>query len=158
MANNDDQEKGFKVTDRRVKEDEEVISEEKEQKDTDKGPEAAPSVSKEFACDPLDKPEGKSEEPEKKPKDESKEEALSPLDFTQFILSLASSAMIHLGDVPHPVDGQQRVDLNGAQQTIDILAILEEKTRRNLSPQEESMIKNILADLRVRFVEKKAQK
>jgi hypothetical protein len=80
-----------------------------------------------------------------------------PIDFYTFILSLGSSAFIHLGDAPHPETGQRmEPNLVLAQQTIDILAMLEEKTKGNLSPEEEKFLENLLMDLRLRFVNRQA--
>ncbi len=80
------------------------------------------------------------------------------LDFNAFVLSLASSALIHLGLAPDP-DAPQgdaakpKANLGLAQQSIDLLALLQEKTRGNLTPNEESFLRNLLYDLRMRYVE-----
>ena len=77
------------------------------------------------------------------------------LDFHTFILGLGSSAFIHLGDAPHPETGQAAApDLVLAQQTIDVLAMLQEKTRGNLTRDEEALIGQLLRDLRFRYVER----
>lgn len=77
------------------------------------------------------------------------------LDFHTFVLGLGSSAFIHLGDAPHPETGQAAPpDLALAQQTIDVLAMLREKTRGNLTPDEDALIGQLLRDLRLRFVER----
>jgi hypothetical protein len=77
------------------------------------------------------------------------------LDFQTFVLGLGSSAFIHLGDAPHPETGQAAPpDLALAQQIIDVLAMLKEKTRGNLTPEEEALIGHLLRDLRLRFVER----
>ena len=79
----------------------------------------------------------------------------APIDFYTFVLSLGSSALIHLGDVPHPETGEpQPPNLSVAHQTIDILAMLQEKTRGNLTPAEEKFLENLLTDLRLRYVTK----
>jgi hypothetical protein len=81
----------------------------------------------------------------------------TPIDFYTFVLSLASSAFVYLGDAPHPETGAPvEPDLALAQQTIDIIAMLKEKTKGNLSPEEEKFIENLLTDLRLRFVTKRA--
>lgn len=87
------------------------------------------------------------------------EPTLPPLDFSGFVLSLASSAMVNLGQVPAPDDTPAPVDLAAAKQMIEILAILEEKTRGNLEAAEDKLLKSLLYDLRVQFVdaEKKAR-
>jgi len=77
------------------------------------------------------------------------------LDFFTFILGLGSSAFVHLGDAPHPETGQAAPpDLALAQQTIDVLAMLQEKTRGNLTPEEDTLMGQLLRDLRLRFVER----
>ena len=78
---------------------------------------------------------------------------LPAVDFTTFVLSLSHSALLHLGDAPHPVDGKSEVDLPMARQTIDLLAMLQEKTHGNLTGAEEQMLTQALYDLRLRFVE-----
>ena len=77
---------------------------------------------------------------------------LPTTDFPTFVLSLAHSALVHLGDVPDPGHGVTR-NLELARQTIDLLALLEEKTRGNLSGEEERILSASLYDLRLRFVE-----
>ncbi len=82
-----------------------------------------------------------------------------PIDFYTFVLSLASSAFVHLGDAPHPETGEAgEPDFPLAQQTIDILAMLREKTKGNLTPEEEKFLENLLTDLRLRFVQKSTGK
>ncbi len=77
------------------------------------------------------------------------------IDFYTFVFSLGSSAFIHLGDAPHPETGQPVApDLALAQQTIDLLAMLKEKTKGNLTAEEEKFLDTLLLDLRLRFVEK----
>src|SRR5438445_4498488 len=75
------------------------------------------------------------------------------LDFNAFVLSLGSSALIHLGEAPDPLSGQtQEPVLMLAQQSIDLLALLQEKTRGNLSEEEAQFLDTLLYDLRVRYV------
>ena len=76
------------------------------------------------------------------------------LTFTAFVLSLASTAAIHFGDLPDPVSGQpSEVNLAGAAQMIEILALLDVKTRGNLSLEERQVLEQVLYELRLRFVE-----
>ena len=76
------------------------------------------------------------------------------LDFNAFVLSLGSSALVHLGEMPDPVTGQTaKPDLALAQQSIDLLALLEEKTRGNLTADERGFLDKLLYELRVKFVE-----
>jgi hypothetical protein len=74
--------------------------------------------------------------------------------FVGFVLSLAHTAAVHFGDVPDPISGQT-VDpnLGAAQQMIDILALLEEKTRGNLTAEERQLLEQIVYELRLRYVE-----
>ena len=75
------------------------------------------------------------------------------LDFNAFVLSLGSSVLIHLGEAPDPVSGKtQEPDLTMAQQSIDLLALLQEKTRGNLTDEEARFLDALLYDLRVRYV------
>jgi hypothetical protein len=78
---------------------------------------------------------------------------LPAVDFHTFVLSLGSSALLHLGELEHPDVGAPQVDLPLAKHTIDILVMLEEKTKGNLTPAEEKLIGSLLYDLRLRFVE-----
>lgn len=79
---------------------------------------------------------------------------MGDLSFTAFVVSLASSAAIHFGDLPDPSTGQLApVNLDGAAQMIDILALLEEKTRGNLTLEERQVLEQVLYELRLRFVE-----
>jgi hypothetical protein len=79
---------------------------------------------------------------------------MADISFTAFVLSLASSTAIHFGDVPDPGSGQKAsVNLEGASQMIDILALLEEKTRGNLTAEERQVLEQVLYELRLRFVE-----
>lgn len=74
--------------------------------------------------------------------------------FVGFVLSLAHTAAYHFGDVPDPVSGQAgTANLAAAQQIIDILSLLEQKTRGNLTPEERQLLEQLLYELRMRFVE-----
>ena len=76
------------------------------------------------------------------------------LSFTAFVISLASTAAIHFGDLPDPVSGARaEPNLEGAAQMIEILSLLEQKTRGNLSAEEREVLGQILYELRMRFVE-----
>jgi hypothetical protein len=76
------------------------------------------------------------------------------LSFTAFVLSLASTAAIHFGDLPDPVSGQASApNLDGASQMIEILGLLEQKTRGNLTAEERQVLEQVLYELRMRFVE-----
>ena len=72
--------------------------------------------------------------------------------FERFMASLYMSAMLQLG-MMHEEGGQPRIDLIGARQTIDTLALLQEKTKGNLTPAESNFLQNVLYELRMAYVE-----
>jgi hypothetical protein len=83
-----------------------------------------------------------------------REHEASTINFVAFVLSLAHTAAVHFGDVPDPVSGTtSQANLAAAQQMIDILALLEEKTRGNLTAEERQLLEQVLFELRMRFVE-----
>jgi hypothetical protein len=76
------------------------------------------------------------------------------LSFTAFVLSLASTAAIHFGDLPDPISGERAaLNLDGAAQMIEILSLMEQKTRGNLTAEEREVLTQVLYELRMRFVE-----
>jgi len=75
------------------------------------------------------------------------------VNFAAFVFSLVRSAFIHLGEEPDPVTGEKKISLQLAKETIDIISMLEEKTKGNLTQEEDHLIKNMLYALRMRFVE-----
>jgi hypothetical protein len=79
---------------------------------------------------------------------------MADISFIQFVISLASSAAVHFGDMPDPA-GTKLSDpnLEGARQMIEILALLEEKTKGNLTAEERQVLESVLYELRLRFVE-----
>ncbi len=76
---------------------------------------------------------------------------IPPMTFDIFVLSLNASALIHLGQAPGGYAGKSEVNLPMARQSIDILGLLEQKTRGNLSGEEERLLTDILFDLRMRY-------
>ncbi len=80
---------------------------------------------------------------------------LPAINFSTFIFSLNSSALVHLGAIADPTTGNIQKELVIAKQTIDILAMLEEKTRGNLTDDEQKLLAHILHDLRIKFVQEK---
>ena len=83
------------------------------------------------------------------------EQKAPTLDFNALVLSLGSSVIIHLGEAPDPTSGQKRdkPDFTMAQQSIDLLAMLQEKTRGNLTADEARFLDNMLFDLRMLYVQ-----
>jgi hypothetical protein len=81
------------------------------------------------------------------------EEDEGTVDFPTLIMSFASAAMISMGAVPDPMTGATVRDLVVAKQNIDIISLLKEKTRGNLTRDEETLLENILYELRMAFVQ-----
>lgn len=77
---------------------------------------------------------------------------LPQVNFATFVLSLSSSALVHLGEIEDPDACALKRNFQAAKQTIDILAMLKEKTEGNLTSEEEKLIQTILTDLRMRYV------
>jgi hypothetical protein len=123
----EEQEKGFVVRDKRF------------------------SAKKEEKGESQIKEEGKIEET---PEEDisAPEESLPEIDFTSFIFSLSTSALIQLGEIQDPFTQKLVRNLPLAKQTIDLIGMLKEKTKGNLTPEEEKVIEYVLYDLRMRYV------
>jgi hypothetical protein len=83
-------------------------------------------------------------------------EDLDPSDFTfsGFVLSLASTAAVHFGDLPDPATGRKgQADLDAAARIIEVLAMLQQKTKGNLIKEEERLVDDLLYELRLRYVQ-----
>ena len=81
------------------------------------------------------------------------EESLPEINFSTFIISLSTQALMHLGEIRNPMSGEGETDVPVAKQMIDILGMLREKTRGNLDPGEQRLMEDILFDLRMKYVE-----
>lgn len=79
------------------------------------------------------------------------DDAIPEVDFPTFIVSLATQAMMLMGEVPEELK-QEHVNLPAAKQTIDIIAMIEEKTRGNLNEQEKKLVSDVLMSLRMAYV------
>lgn len=117
-----------------------------EEKDTDKLKGDEPS--RESGGEGGEKKPGEGESGEKK----GPGVAFPPADFANFILSLSASALMHLGDLKNPATDKMEKDPLMAKHTIDILAMLKERTKGNLKDDESKLIENVLHDLRIRYV------
>lgn len=124
---------GIKVTDKRR------FTEEGERRETEEPSEKQAETKAEVKEEPKSKTEEKQE--------------LPPIDFVTFILSLASSVQVHMGLIPNPGTGKPEKNLNLAKQTIDLLGVLQEKTKGNLEEGEDKLLEGILYDLRMKYVE-----
>jgi len=78
---------------------------------------------------------------------------MEKLDFSTLVLSFATSAMINMGIAPDPQSGKTTKNLELAKQNIEILGVLEAKTKGNLTAEESKLLESILSEVRVRFVE-----
>ena len=127
---------GFKVTDKRLFRDDgeprqPEVAEEKEKAAESRKAEAAGTA-----------PSMKEEMPGTGPR----------IDFPSYVLSYYTQGLVLLGEVPNPMTNKREEDLEGARHTVDILTMLEEKTRGNLSPEEAQLIASVLYELRVKFM------
>lgn len=77
---------------------------------------------------------------------------MPPPDFSGFIVSLAHAAMVHLGEMPDPTTGILSPNVDQARYTIDLIDMFAEKTRGNLTEEEEMLLKRVASDLKLKFV------
>ncbi len=75
-------------------------------------------------------------------------------DFSTFILTLSTSAMLYLGEIPDPDGRKTEINLHMARHSIDLLSMLREKTRGNLTQEEQKLLDGMIYDLRMKFVAK----
>jgi hypothetical protein len=80
-------------------------------------------------------------------------DVFSELGFSTFILSLSTSALVHLAELPDPISNEKKINLPLAKQTIAIIEMLKEKTKGNLTEEEDQLIEDLLYDLRLKYVE-----
>jgi len=104
------------------------------------------------------KPEVGKEEPKGESREEAKKEEapknqLPEINFSSFIFSLSTSALLHFGEISDPISNKKERNLPLAKQTIDLLGMLKEKTKGNLLKEEEELLDNILFNLRMKYVE-----
>jgi hypothetical protein len=92
------------------------------------------------------------EEKEKEKKEEKDSATLPEVNFSSFLLSISSSILLHLGEIADPQSGEKKKDLALAKQSIDIISLLKDKTKGNLTQEEEKLLDHLLYDLRMRFV------
>jgi hypothetical protein len=163
MAEGDEKSKGFKVDDRRR------FSAEGEAKpDTEARPEAAskpaaestreaPAAAAKPANGDKANPATASTQSQSQPKAGASPGASgypeAEINFVTFVVGLSTQALAALGEMPDPATGERMRDLKAAQQIIDIIGILRDKTRGNLDREEEGLLEAILFDLRMKYVE-----
>lgn len=100
-------------------------------------------------------PEEKAERTSAQGIDSQQQRVYPEINFTNFVISLSSSALFHFGDIADPITNKVQRDLPAAKQTIDILGMLQEKTKGNLNDEEKKLIDGILFELRMRYVKEK---
>jgi len=81
-----------------------------------------------------------------------KDELSGLITFSTFILSLNTAALVHLGELPDPLTHKKQVNLTLAKQTIDTLEMLKEKTKGNLTIEEEKLLQSILYELKLKYI------
>ena len=87
------------------------------------------------------------------PEPGERRQELPPVNFSAFIISLSTQALMHLGEVIDPVTGKVEKDVDVAKQTIDIIGMLSEKSKGNLDETEEQLVREVLYNLRMKYVE-----
>ncbi len=85
-------------------------------------------------------------------KSDKSQAPLPEVTFATFILSLNTSALVHLGEIPEPASGEKTKDLPLAKHAIDTLSMLQEKTKGNLDEDEKALLEHLLFDLRMKYV------
>ncbi|MGM0428308.1 MAG: DUF1844 domain-containing protein [Thermodesulfobacteriota bacterium] len=139
-----EEEKGFVIKDRRSFDEKGGLKEE-EAKKTEEIPKQPDETKKEEAK--TDSGEQRGQETQTPP--------LPEVNFSSLILSLSSSSLYHLGEVPDPQTGEKKKDLALAKHAIDTISMLKEKTVGNLTEEEQKFIESVLTDLRWRYVKAK---
>jgi len=163
----DEQQSNFKVTDRRLfNADGSPREVPPEERPAPEKPKAEPATKGEetpvqpIAASEPETPEPEMSEPEtvdadyedREPTPEEVAAARDPASFLNFLMSIASNAASALGMMEHPVTHERGVDLELGKHWIDVLGMLQKKTKGNLTPQEMQMLESLLADLRMQFV------
>jgi hypothetical protein len=132
------EESDFKITDRR-----------KFTEDGKVRPEAAATAAATPKATPGPEPRGR-----QAARPEKERHAPPSLDFGSFLVSLGTSGLLQLGEIPDPETRKPAEDLEGARQTIEVLGLLKEKTKGNLTPDENRLLDTMLYELRMKFLAK----
>ena len=140
MSEESSEDKGFKVHDKRRFTDEGEAREEQPE-EAARGPAEEP---------PPESPERGAEAASEQPR---QRQELPPINFSTFIISLSTQALMHLGEMNNPVTGAVEKDVEVAKQTIDIIGMLGEKSKGNLDETEEQLVREVLYNLRMKYVE-----
>ena len=140
MADNEDKVEGpgFTIIDRRISAKESTSEADKDSSND----ESKSSVKEKFI----------SEKESSRQDTTSEEIPLPEVDFSSFIISLCTSVFIHLGEIPEPSNSKTSINLPLAKQTIDLIAMLKEKTQGNRTNEEDKLIDEMLYNLRMKFI------
>jgi hypothetical protein len=130
------EEQGFRVTDKRLF------------RDDDK--EEAPKS----AGDKEEKPAGETSSAKEEKAPEQEASSRPPIDFPSYILSYYTQGLVLLGEVPNPYTNKKEEDIEAVRHTIEILAMLDQKTKGNLSNEEQKLLESVLYELRMKFMAK----
>jgi hypothetical protein len=144
--NEEGSEAGFTVKDKRR------IGKEEEKETASSAQETTKPEDIDTSKETEKQPEAKEGGPPPDEKMTDGEQELPPIDFMSFIMSLSTSALIYLGEVPDPVDNETKKIIPMAKQMIDLISLLSEKTKGNLTADEEKYMENILFELRMLFI------
>ena len=147
MKKENEEESGFRVTDRRLfRESGELREDASEHAEkASERPRAAES------------PRAAAEPPRAEPSPAAEEPAPGTgrrIDFPSYLLSYYSQGLMFLGEVPNPMTNVVEQDLEGARHTIDLLQMLQDKTKGNLTPEEAQLLESVLYELRMKFMAK----
>jgi hypothetical protein len=134
----DREEQGFKITDKRS------FSE-----DGEFQPETAAEETPAQGKTESSAPAGDTRSPRETPSEES-----AKIDFPSYILSYYTQGLVLLGEVPNPYTNKKEEDLDGARHIVDIVTMLQEKTKGNLAKEEERLVESVLYELRMKFMAK----
>jgi len=138
MSKEQGDDQGFRVTDKRLFTEDGKVREDAE-KEVRSGPETAKAPgSKPPAAEPAEIPPG----------------AGGQIDFPSYVLSYYTQGLVLLGEVPNPYTNQKEENLEEARHTVDILGMLKDKTRGNLSADEEQLLDTVLYEVRMRYMAK----
>jgi Domain of unknown function (DUF1844) len=140
----------FKVTDRRLFNADGTLREDAliEEPAPAPPPEPQPAVSSGSAQPQRQFAAATAPELQPEPEDAEPERTM----FNEFLMGIASSAFIYLGLVEHPATGRRQVDMTAAKESIDMLVMLREKTKGNLTRGEEKFFEDLLSDLKMQYV------
>ena len=130
------EEQGFRVTDKRGF----------RENDETRPPESSEKIE--------EKPAGEQASSAEKPPSNQESSSRPPIDFPSYILSYYTQGLVLLGEVPNPYTNKKEEDVEAARHMIDILSMLEQKTKGNLSKEEEQLLESVLYELRMKFMAK----